>query len=278
MTRLAGRIVKGLAAPMGAAGLFASAGAQLPAPSPSDAGTARAQAPAPAMFDVEIVARHPHDRDAFTQGLVWRDGHLYESVGRIGRSEVRRVRLADGRVLARGAIPAEQFGEGLAAHGGELVSLTWHDGVAYRWDPRTLRRRGASRYPGEGWGLASTGRELVLSDGTATLRFLDPASFAERRRVDVTVRGRRLSQLNELEWMDGRVLANIWHSPYVARIDPATGAVDGVIDLSPLVREIAAADPEAVANGIAWDPAARRLFVTGKLWPTLFEVRLKPRG
>jgi glutamine cyclotransferase len=276
MTRLAGRIVTGLAAPLGAAGLFASAVAQSP-PAPP----APVPSPAPAsvpVFDVEVVARYPHDRDAFTQGLIWRDGQLYESVGREGRSEVRRVRLADGHVLARSAIPPSQFGEGLAAHGSELVSLTWHDGIAHRWDAKTLERRGASRYAGEGWGLASTGRELVLSDGSPTLRFLDPTSFAERRRVDVTLRGRRLDQLNELEWVDGRVLANVWHSPYLVRIVPETGVVDGVVDLTPLVREIAAADPEAVANGVAWDPVARRLFVTGKLWPTLFEVRLRPRG
>ncbi|HEX8374748.1 MAG TPA: glutaminyl-peptide cyclotransferase, partial [Geminicoccaceae bacterium] len=220
-------------------------------------------------------ARYPHDPDAFTQGLIWLGGHLYESVGQLGRSEVRRVSLADGRVLARSAIPASQFGEGLAAHGGELVSLTWQDGVAYRWDPRTLRRRGISRYPGEGWGLASDGRRLILSDGTPTLRFLDPETFAEQGRVAVTLRGRPLRDLNELEWIDGALWANVWHQPVIVRIDPVSGAVTGIVDLRPTVRELGLNDPEAVANGIAWDAGAKRLFVTGKLWPKLYEIRLE---
>ncbi|WP_375403214.1 glutaminyl-peptide cyclotransferase [uncultured Sphingomonas sp.] len=235
------------------------------------------QAPAVSVLTATIVARHPHDPTAFTQGLIWRGDALYESTGREGRSEVRRVRVTDGRVLARGAIPPGQFGEGLAAYGDELISLTWHDGVAHRWDARTLGRRGSFRYPGEGWGLAGDGRSLVLSDGTPTLRFLDPTTFAERRRVTVTLRGRPLRDLNELEWFGGTVYANIWHTPYIARIDPATGIVTALIDLSAVVREVNVADPEAVANGIAWDAAKRRLFVTGKLWPTLFEIRLEPR-
>ncbi len=233
--------------------------------------------PAIPVLTATVVARYPHDRQAFTQGLIWRGDSLYESVGQVGRSEVRRVRLSDGRVLARAAIPPSQFGEGLAAHGDELISLTWHEGIAHRWDAATLKLRGAFRYRGEGWGLAGDGRSLVLSDGTPTLRFLDPATFAERRRVTVTLRGRPLRDLNELEWYDGAIHANIWHTPFIARIDPATGVVTALIDLSAIVREVGATDPEAVANGIAWDAGRRRLFVTGKLWPTLFEVRLTPR-
>ncbi|WP_375427249.1 glutaminyl-peptide cyclotransferase [uncultured Sphingomonas sp.] len=236
-----------------------------------------AMASAIPILTATMVARYPHDPSAFTQGLIWREGALYESVGREGRSEVRRVRLADGRVLARAAIPPAQFGEGLTAHGNELISLTWHDGVAHRWDARSLKRRGVFRYAGEGWGLAGDGRSLVLSDGTPTLRFLDPKTFAERRRVAVTLRGRPLRDLNELEWFDGAVHANIWHTPYIARIDPTRGVVTALIDLSAIAREVGAADPEAVANGIAWDPDKRRLFVTGKLWPALFEIRLEPR-
>ena len=233
-----------------------------------------AQAP---LVGVTVVARHPHDRTAFTQGLIWHAGAMYESVGREGTSDVRRVRVSDGRVEARTAIPPGQFGEGLAAWRTQLISLTWHDGIAHRWDARTLKRRGESRYTGEGWGLASDGRALILSDGSATLRVLDPVSFAERRRIAVTLNGRPLDQLNELEWVDGTILANVWHTPYLVRIDPRTGAVTQVIDLRPIVAEVAAADPEAVANGIAYDPATRRLFVTGQLWPTLFEIRLADR-
>lgn len=221
-----------------------------------------------------MIARYPHDARAFTQGLIWRDGSLFESVGQLGHSEVRRVRLADGRTLARAAIPPAQFGEGLASHGGELISLTWQDGIAYRWDARTLKRRGQARYTGEGWGLTSDGRRLILSDGTSTLRLLDPDSFEEHERVPVTLRGRLLRDLNELEWVDGAILANLWHTPYLARIDPTTGIVTALVDLSSIVREVGATDPESVLNGIAWDVEGRRLFVTGKRWPTLFEIRL----
>lgn len=278
-----GRSAIRLVALFGAAGLFAlgangegalSSGAAQTARSPN-AGAPRAR-PVP-VLTATVVARYPHDPEAFTQGLIWRDGALFESVGRLGRSEVRRVRLADGRVLQRAPIAVDQFGEGLAAHRGELISLTWRHGVAYRWDARTLARRGEARYAGEGWGLAGDGRDLVLSDGTATLRLLDPSTFAERRRVTVTLRGRPLRDLNELEWVDGALYANVWHTPNLVRIDLATGAVTAIVDLSPIVAEVAATDPEAVANGVAWDAKRRRLFVTGKLWPTLFEVRLDPR-
>ncbi len=232
-------------------------------------------APAPiAIRDATVVARFPHDAGAFSQGLIWHAGHLYESTGQPGRSEVRRVRLADGTVLARQRIAPDQFGEGLAAVGDSLFSLTWTSGVAYRWDARTLRRLGSFRYPGQGWGLASDGRRLILSDGTPTLRFLDPASFRETGRITVTANGRPLRDLNELEVIDGALYGNVWHRSYLVRIDLATGAVTEAIDLSPIVAEVAAADPEAVLNGIAWNPKARRLFITGKLWPTLFEVKL----
>lgn len=239
-----------------------------PRPSP-------AAAPRAPLLGVTVVARYPHDPTAFTEGLIWRDGALYESVGREGQSDVRRVRPADGKVVARATIPPQQFGEGLAAWKDELISLTWHDGVAHRWDARTLRPRGQSRFAGEGWGLTSDGAALIQSDGTATLRFLDPVTLKERRRISVTLNGRPLDQVNELEWVDGAILANVWHTQYLVRIDPATGKVTAVVDLRPIVAEVAATDPEAVANGIAHDPKDKRLFVTGKLWPTMFEIRLK---
>ena len=228
------------------------------------------------VYTLDIVARYPHDARAFTQGLLWHDGHLYESTGKEGRSEVRRVSLADGRVLARRAIPADQFGEGLALWRSHLISLTWHGGVAYRWDLASLRPRGTLRYTGEGWGLASGPDGLLLSDGTDTIRTLDPESFAERRRIRVTVAGRPLDQLNELEMVDGELFANVWRTDFIVAIDPASGAVTKIIDAGALSREVGARDTDAVLNGIAWDAKARRLFVTGKLWPTLFEVKLRP--
>lgn len=259
-----------------AAGL-ALAGPAVPYPAqvvPAPVSAQVVSEPAPPLLPVTIVARYPHDRGAFTEGLAWHDGQLYESVGQEGRSEVRRVRLADGRVLQRTAIAPRQFGEGLAIWRDDLVTLTWHDGIAYRWNAKTLQKKGMMRYPGEGWGLTSDSAGLILSDGTTALRFLDPVTLAERRRVTVTIRGRPLDQINELERVDGALLANVWRTGFIVRIDPATGRVTAVIDLRPLITEIAAKDPEAVPNGIAYDPDHHRLFVTGKLWPTLFEIKL----
>lgn len=230
---------------------------------------------APAVLTPTVVARFPHDRAAFTEGLVWYRGHLYESVGLEGRSDVRRVDLATGRVQARSTIPAGMFGEGLAGWKEGLVSLTWHGGVAYRWNSVSLKRIGAARYSGEGWGLTFLGDSLVRSDGSSTLTFHDPATFAVRRRISVTLNGKPVDQLNELEAVNGTILANVWRSPFIVRIDPASGRVTAIIDLRPIVAEIGITDDvEAVANGIAWDATKHRLFITGKRWPTLFEIAL----
>ena len=242
-------------------------------------GAAAPQAVVPAPLELltaRIVARYAHDTSAFTEGLIWSDGALYESVGREGMSEVRRVRLADGHVTARVTIPAAQFGEGLARWRDQLISLTWHDGIAHRWNARTLKPVGEARYTGEGWGLASDGASLLLSDGSATIKRYDPATFKEIGHIAVTANGRPLDQINELEVVDGAIFANVWHAPYLVRIDPVSGRVTGVIDLRPLVAEVKATDREAVPNGIAWDSAGKRLFVTGKLWPTMYEVALQP--
>ncbi len=231
--------------------------------------------PEPALIVPTVVARFPHDRAAFTEGLVWHRGHLYESVGLEGHSDVRRVDLATGRVLARATIPPAMFGEGLAAWKASLVSLTWHGGIAYRWDAATLKRTGTAHYRGEGWGLTTLGDSLVRSDGSATLIVHDPVTFAERRRIAVTLNGKPVDQLNELEAVDGAILANIWRTPFIVRIDPASGRVTAIIDLRAIVAEAGTGDdPEAVANGIAWDAARKRMFVTGKRWPTVFEIRL----
>ncbi len=228
----------------------------------------------PALVVPVVVRRHPHDREAFTEGLVWDNDALVESVGLEGRSDVRRVDLASGRVRLRRTIPAAQFGEGLALWKREAISLTWHDGVAHRWSAATLKPLGTMRYAGEGWGLTADATSLIRSDGSATLFFHDPATMKVRRTVTVTFAGRPLDQINELEMVDGAILANVWHQPFIVRIDPASGVVTRVIDLRAIVAEIGARDPEAVANGIAWDAKGRRLFVTGKRWPSLFEIRL----
>jgi glutamine cyclotransferase len=242
------------------------------APAPQ-AAPAAAEARPPVVVPT-VVARFPHDREAFTEGLIWHGGALYESVGLEGRSDVRRVELATGKVVKRAVIPPAQFGEGLAAWKDQLVSLTWHDGIAHRWAAATLRPLGTARYSGEGWGLTSDRTALIRSDGSATLTFHDPVTLAVKRTLKVTYMGQPVDQLNELEWVEGTILANVWHQPMIVRIDPASGRVTQVIDLRAIVAEVGARDPEAVANGIAWDAAERRLFVTGKRWPTLFEIRL----
>lgn len=254
--------------------LAGSAAAFPPAPAPTTSTAPAVAAARPALVVPVVVARYPHDPAAFTEGLIVDRGALIESVGLEGRSDVRRVDLVSGRVLARRTIPAAEFGEGLAAWKRELVSLTWHDGIAHRWSADTLKPLGTLRYQGEGWGLTADAAGFVRSDGSATLTFHDPATMKVRRRVTVTLAGRPLDQLNELEMVDGAILANVWHQPFIVRIDPASGAVTRVIDLRAIVAEVGARDPEAVANGIAWDRRGNRLFVTGKRWPTMFEIRL----
>lgn len=246
------------------------------APSQPQSSTASTLGSAPASIGYRVVASHPHDPQAFTQGLFFADGQLYETTGLIGRSTVRRVNLEDGRVLQSVPMPRGVFGEGSTIWGDEIISITWQDGLAFRWDRASLRQTGSFRYAGEGWGLTHNGRELIMSDGTAQLRFLDPATFQERRRVTVTAAGQPVALLNELEWVNGELLANVWMTSRIARIDAGTGAVTGWIDLTPLVREAAGGDPDAVLNGIAYDAATRRLFVTGKLWPRIYQIELAP--
>ncbi len=251
-------------------GTPAAAPAAAPAASPTTA-------PVP-MLTATVVARYPHDTTAFTEGLLWHDGALYESTGQPGASDVRRVRLADGKTLAKATIPAAQFGEGLALWAGQLISLTWHDGIAHRWDVRTLKPKGQLRYTGEGWGLTADATSLIQSDGSAALIVRDPVTLAERRRVPVTIDGRPLRDINELEYVRGAVLANVWRTGFLVRIDPATGRVTAIVDLRPLVAEIGPTGTDSVLNGIAWDAKGDRLFVTGKYWRTLFEIRIdEPR-
>jgi glutamine cyclotransferase len=245
------------------------------APAPA-AATAAGPAPIP-IYGFEVVNRYPHDPGAFTQGLEFHNGELLESTGR-SPSTVRRVRLEDGAIVRKRELDPSLFGEGLTVFGDRVLTLTWKGGEGFIWDPVTLEPRGDFSYAGEGWGLTHDATRLILSDGTAALRFLDPETLAETGQVAVTVQGRPLRQLNELEWIDGEVFANIWQTDYIVRIDPATGVVKGVIDLTGLMPDRSGLDPtDAVLNGIAWDPEGRRLFVTGKNWPTLFEIRLIER-
>jgi glutaminyl-peptide cyclotransferase len=227
----------------------------------------------PIVYGYRIVATYPHDPQAFTEGLFYLDGQLWESTGLVGRSTIRRVRLADGHVLQSVATPAGEFGEGIVNNGREIVSLTWQGGVGHRWDRATLRRLGDWHYPGEGWALTRNAADIFMSDGTSQIRVLDPRTLRERRRIDVTVRGPPLRALNELEWVNGRIYANVWMTGLIVIIDPANGHVTGTIDLRPLAAENGA-NEDAVLNGIAYDPARDRLFVTGKNWAHLYEIDL----
>jgi len=228
----------------------------------------------PPVQGYRVAATYKHDPNAYTQGLFYLDGFLYESTGQIGQSSIRKVRLSDGRVLKSVAIPPTMFGEGSVNWGSEILSLTWREGIGFRWDRATFARKGAFRYPGEGWGLTQNGREIVMSDGTAALRFLDPVTMREKRRVTVTAGGRPVPRLNELEWVNGEIFANVWMTSRIARIDPATGTVRAWIDLAPLAAANGDGRVDSVLNGIAYDAARDRLFVTGKNWPRLYEIDL----
>ncbi len=245
----------------------------IPAAAQSAAAPAAPITPVP-VYGFEVVRVYPHDPAAFTQGLVFRNGELLESTGRYP-STVRRVRLEDGVVLQQRELDQDYFGEGLTAVGDRVLTLTWKGGKGFIWDPTTLEPEGEFAYAGEGWGLTHDTTRLILSDGTAALRFLDPTTLVETGRVPVTLDGRPVRQINELEWIEGEVFANLWQTDYIVRINPATGAITGVIDLTELMPDRSGLDPtDAVLNGIAWDPEGRRLFVTGKNWPKLFEIRL----
>lgn len=232
-----------------------------------------AQPARPPVYGYEVVATYPHDPEAFTQGLEFRDGVLFESTGR-HPSSIRRVRLEDGEVLQKRELDEQFFGEGLTVVDDRIISLTWHGGHGFVWNAETLEPAGTFSYAGEGWGLTHDDTRLILSDGSAALRFLDPVTMAQTGSVPVTFMGRPLTQLNELEFIDGEVWANIWQSHFIVRIDPATGNVTGVVDLTGILPDPVANPADDVLNGIAWDAGNRRLFVTGKNWPKLFEIRL----
>lgn len=228
-------------------------------------------------FGYEIVNTYPHSREAFTQGLVFRDGFLYESTGLNGRSSIRKVVLETGAVIRQRDLAHEFFGEGLTDLGRHLIQITWQSQTAFVYDIDTFEPVRTFAYAGEGWGLAHDGTHLIMSDGSATLRFLDPDTFAETARRTVTFRGEPVPQLNELEMVKGELFANVWPTEVIAIIDPQSGHVTGRIDLRGLLSAVDRQTPVDVLNGIAYDAERDRLFVTGKLWPKLFEIRLKPR-
>lgn len=273
---------------LGAASALALACGSAPAPSaepvaravshqaaPSGRTGAAATARPPAL-GYRIVRTHPHDRSAFTQGLQLVDGELFEGTGLRGQSSLRRVDLRSGKVLQQIALAPQYFGEGITVVGDRIVQLTWQSGMGFVYDRRTFERLRTFTYPGEGWGLTSDGTRLIMSDGTDTLRFWHHDTLNELGRLRVRTGDLPVPSLNELEYVNGVLYANVWPTDRVARIDPASGQVTGWLDFSTLLTPTERAGGVDVLNGIAYDPASGHLLITGKLWPRVFEIALEP--
>lgn len=226
-----------------------------------------------AHYGVKVVASYPHDRSAYTQGLFFSDGTLYESTGQCGASRVRKVDLVSGRSIAESALKRKYFGEGSVIFDGKLYLLTWQNRVAFAYDPETLQLLKTFAYPREGWGLTTDGRCLIASDGSDRLYFMDK-SLKVLRTLRVTLNGKRLSLLNELEWIDGRIWANVYTTDRIVIINPADGVVEGVVDCKGLLPDSLRDGDTDVLNGIAANPADGRIYLTGKCWPRLYEINL----
>ena len=245
------------------------------APSSGSAGATAARAlDAVPSYKVKILHVYPHDRAAFTQGLVFEGGYLYEGTGLNGKSSLRKVALETGEILQRRDLPAEFFGEGITIYRNKIIQLTWQSQIGFVYDRDSFELIREFCYSTEGWGICHDGKRLIMSDGTATLHFLDPESFAEIGRIEVHDYRGPVFNLNELEYVKGEVYANVWRTNRIARISPRTGKVTGWIELHGLLRREDRQGPVDVLNGIAYDAGQDRLFVTGKLWPKLFEIEL----
>jgi glutaminyl-peptide cyclotransferase len=262
-----------------ALGVLAACSAPSASQTPPSRSTPAAAVPVDRIYDYQVVATYPHDPDAFTQGLLFHDGQLFESTGQVGRSSIRKVDLSTGKVLQKRDVDGPYFGEGIVAWKDRLIALTWRHQKGFVYDLQTFERRGEWSYPGEGWGLTQDGRRLIMSDGTPDLRFLDPETLLETGRIRVTYNGKPVGGLNELEWIKGEIWANVWTTDLIVRIDPATGQVIGRVPLAGLLKpeDRVGGNPD-VLNGIAYDAKQDRIFVTGKQWPKLFEIRITPRA
>ncbi|MBD3274171.1 MAG: glutaminyl-peptide cyclotransferase [Candidatus Marinimicrobia bacterium] len=230
-------------------------------------------------FTYEVVNQFPHDENAFTQGLVYRDGYLYEGTGQYGESNVRKVELESGTVVKQKDLASNYFGEGITILNQKIYQLTWMSNTGFVYDLASFDNRDTFNYPTEGWGLTDDGESLIMSDGSANLYYLNPDDFSREGQLRVTLEGSPVTRINELEYINGSIYANIYMTDYIYRISPASGRVSGVIDLRGLLddRVYLANRWEAVLNGIAYDQENDRLFVTGKLWPYLFEIQLIPQ-
>ncbi|HEY0930113.1 MAG TPA: glutaminyl-peptide cyclotransferase [Gemmatimonas sp.] len=262
------------------AGLVGTAGAFGACGDASHSAAADNDTPAAARtptYTFDVVNVYPHDPGAFTQGLQWHDNRLFESTGQVGTSGLREVDLTSGRVVRQQPLEQPHFGEGMVILGDKLYQLTWQSGKAFTYDWKTFTRNGSFNYDGEGWGLTTDGTSLIMSNGSSSIVWRDPKTFAVTKTLAVTDRGTPVAAINELEWVKGEIWANVWQSDSIARIDPNTGMVLGWIDLSNILPKIDRTGNEDVLNGIAYDAAKDRIFVTGKLWSKLYEISLKPR-
>jgi len=229
------------------------------------------------QWGYQVVKTYPHDREAFTQGLQYKDGFLYEGTGLQGRSTLRKVKLETGVVLQKLSLPGQYFGEGISIIGDRIVQITWQSEVGFVWGLKDFKLQRQFTYKGEGWGLTTDGKNLYFSDGTDEIRILDGNTLAELRRIRVRENGRPVRDLNELEWVDGEILANVWQTDRIVKVNPLDGRVTGSVDLSGLLSAGERAGTD-VMNGIAYDAVGKRLFVTGKLWPKVFEIKLVKKG
>jgi glutamine cyclotransferase len=229
----------------------------------------------PVQYGYEVVGSYPHDTDSYTQGLYWHEGYMWEGTGEYGNSKLRKVELATGNVLREVSLAPVYFGEGIALHDGKIYQLTWREGEAFVYDAGTFEKIGGFEYPGEGWGLTTDGEKLYMSDGSNKIKVLDPADFRVVSTFDVTDGGRPVGMLNELEWIDGKIWANVYLTDEIVVIDPADGKLTARIDLSGLLPRMERTPHTDVLNGIAWDAADGRIFVTGKRWPRIYEIKLK---
>jgi glutamine cyclotransferase len=237
------------------------------------AGTASAATP---LYGFVIKHTYPHDTEAFTEGLLIKDGFLYESTGLNGKSTISKKELKTGKVLMKVDVPAEYFGEGIAIFGSELFALTWQNHVGFVYDLKTLKVKRKFDYPAEGWGMTSDSDNIYASDGSSVIRVLNPKTMAEVRRINVTYDGHDITRLNELEWVEGEIYSNVWGSNFIVRINPLSGQVTGVVDLTGII-DLPMRGVDDVLNGIAYDSKQKHLYVTGKHWPSLFEIELVER-
>ena len=225
-------------------------------------------------YGYQIVNTYPHNINSFTQGLIYHEGFLFEGTGKKGLSSLSKINVEDAEVLMSTPLSRRYFGEGVEVVGDKIFQLTWQGNIVFVYDKNTLESIGSFYNASEGWGLAYDGEHLILSDGTAVLQFMDTENFALKRKVTVTLNGNPINYLNELEFINGEVWANVWQTDFIVRIDPATGVVNSFIDLAGLSEKTSLGSNEAVLNGIAWDASQERLFVTGKHWANLFEITL----